>query len=377
MSWRLVRQKLKEFENNKLSWGRCYHHMIDRDDAEAFRDAYVGCNVLLWDECSMMTEFQRQKITAQYANHKHIFCGDLGYQLPPPSLNGKIENEIDVSWFKQKIHHSENHRCKCPILMKILTKLREFIKSKKSKQFINKYVIDIFTEFNRITNKKDLQASYKIDDYILVSINKYIEEYDKLFTGKFETEKYFITGKNRLLSKGDIVISKDTPKMSVVRHAFTVHSVQGETAEKMLYIDTRRLFCNRMIYTALSRARTIEQIMLIIPDEQEPIIEITENIPVLEPLVEGLVYQLTCNITGQIYYGSTLNMTERIKSHESSSNKCRSKLVTARGDYSVIILHRIVASKKKIQELLELTESGLILNNPCVNLVAPHTKNWR
>ena len=48
------------------------------------------------------------------------------------------------------------------------------------------------------------------------------------------------------------------------RHGFTIHSVQGETFEEIIYIDSRNLFDPRMGYTAISRARRWEQIKIIV-----------------------------------------------------------------------------------------------------------------
>ena len=48
-----------------------------------------------------------------------------------------------------------------------------------------------------------------------------------------------------------------------IRHAFTTHSIQGETATDKLFIDSSKMFDTRMFYTAISRAKTIEQIYII------------------------------------------------------------------------------------------------------------------
>ena len=63
---------------------------------------------------------------------------------------------------------------------------------------------------------------------------------------------------------GEIVIgSKPEGVRSSLQHAFTIHSIQGETAEERLYIDITKLNSMRMIYTALSRAKYLSQIYII------------------------------------------------------------------------------------------------------------------
>ena len=66
------------------------------------------------------------------------------------------------------------------------------------------------------------------------------------------------------LHNGDIVISDKEVRGSEERYAFTVHQTQGETIEEDIYIDMDNLFdpC-RMLYTAISRAKRIDQIHLV------------------------------------------------------------------------------------------------------------------
>jgi ATP-dependent exoDNAse (exonuclease V) alpha subunit len=42
-----------------------------------------------------------------------------------------------------------------------------------------------------------------------------------------------------------------------------VHSIQGETAEHNLYINMDNYFDSRILYTAISRAKTLDQIYLV------------------------------------------------------------------------------------------------------------------
>ena len=53
-----------------------------------------------------------------------------------------------------------------------------------------------------------------------------------------------------------------------VRHAFTAHSIQGETAYEKLFIESSRMFDARMFYTAISRAKKLSQIFIVEPNEE-------------------------------------------------------------------------------------------------------------
>ena len=96
----------------------------------------------------------------------------------------------------------------------------------------------------------------------------------KLDLAIFKTQKYRITGNDRIHSNGEILISEQPPKniSHEVQHAFTIHSIQGETAKHLLFVDARRMFEMQHWYTALSRAQYIDQIFIIdapLPDPTE------------------------------------------------------------------------------------------------------------
>jgi hypothetical protein len=63
-------------------------------------------NVLIIDEISMMTDEEKEKIINRFNRHKIIFCGDVGFQLPPiEGQEFKITNDYPI------ITHNKNYRC--------------------------------------------------------------------------------------------------------------------------------------------------------------------------------------------------------------------------------------------------------------------------
>ena len=76
-------------------------------------------------------------------------------------------------------------------------------------------------------------------------------------------EKYLIKNNSKDYSNGDIVFSKKNIK-NELRHVYKVHSIQGETAKNKLFIDKEKFFTSQSFYTAISRAKNINQIYLII-----------------------------------------------------------------------------------------------------------------
>ena len=100
---------------------------------------------------------------------------------------------------------------------------------------------------------------YGVEDMILCSThnqkNKYTERFKHL-------EKYSVLENSRDYSNGEIVIGPKPHKVRCeLRHAFTVHSIQGETAKNKLFIDLDRFRSMKMLYTAMSRAKRMDQIV--------------------------------------------------------------------------------------------------------------------
>jgi hypothetical protein len=254
-SWKLARCKNKETGINCSVWARLI--TVDPIRISEIKEKY---NCLIIDEVSMMTEEQKKFIFKTYSNMKIIMCGDLGYQLPP------IENdeEMNTTGFDNIITYNTNYRCKDEKLKQILNTLREMISQEKNIHQINKWVINEFTKLGRMISIEDLKEKYNVNDMILCGTNQLKDYYTGLFTGKFPIEKYYVLENNRLYCNGEIVIGEKPIKTkSEIRHCFTTHSIQGETAEFNLFIDSKKMFDSRMFYTAISRARYLHQIFII------------------------------------------------------------------------------------------------------------------
>jgi hypothetical protein len=249
-SWKLARNKATEYNCNVSVWAR-----LITNDPEMISLVKRFSNVLLIDECSMMTEDEKNKIFELYGDMKIIFCGDLGYQLS--SFNGV---EMNTNGFDKIIEHNTNYRCKDSRLLALLQELRKMIFEKKSLGQINQFVNSYFVKCNRIITKDILQNLYKVDDMILVGTNELKKQYTELFPS---LEKYYCLETNRIHSNGEIVIGSKPECKSELRHAYTTHSIQGETAYHNLYIESSKMFNPRMFYTALSRAKTLDQIYII------------------------------------------------------------------------------------------------------------------
>ena len=76
-------------------------------------------------------------------------------------------------------------------------------------------------------------------------------------------EKYRVKNNSRDYKNGSIIYKSVKNIQKQLQHGFTIHSIQGETATTNLYIDLNRQKSIRMLYTAISRAKNIDQIYLI------------------------------------------------------------------------------------------------------------------
>jgi hypothetical protein len=249
-SWKLARNKEEEYKCKVSVWAR-----LLTEDPEMISIVKRYSNVLLVDECSMLTEGEKQQIFNTYQDMKIIFCGDLGFQLS--SFNGI---EMNSNGFDEIIQNNTNYRCKDKLLLELLDSLRLMISYDRPTQEINNFVVNWFKQKNRIITIEELKNIYDVNDMILVGTNQIKDIYTEMFKDK---EKYYCKENNRLYSNGQIVIGNKPECKNELRHAYTTHSIQGETAYHKLFIDSEKMFNARMFYTAISRAKTLDQIFII------------------------------------------------------------------------------------------------------------------
>jgi len=249
-SWKLARNKQNEYGCKVSVWAR-----LITDDPEMISLVKRYSNVLLIDECSMMTENEKQAIFSLYGDMKIIFCGDLGFQLS--SFNGE---EMKPTGFNDIIQNNINYRCTDSRLLELLKNLREKISNNCATAGMNYYVKEFFKKHGKIINADTLKSLYKVNDMVLVGTNEVKDKYTEMFK---HLEKYYCKENNRVYSNGDIVIGEKPDCKCELRHAYTTHSIQGETAQYNLYIDSSKMFDTRMFYTAISRAKTLDQVFII------------------------------------------------------------------------------------------------------------------
>tara|TARA_R100001460_G_scaffold11140_2_gene26178 strand:+ start:578 stop:3391 length:2814 start_codon:yes stop_codon:yes gene_type:complete len=244
-SWKLARKKSEEYKIDSS----VFHYLITKDP-QVWMPNLRNYNTLIIDEISMMNNNEKNLILKRFKHHKIIFCGDLGYQLPP--IEGYEFNPDKLPLFK----HTKNYRCQCEVLAKILMNCRKLIE----KDLIDIDTKEIVKNFGFEIHKKE-NINYSVEDLIITKTHKNKDYYTEKYK---DIEKYIVKENTRDYSNGEIVIgSKPEGVLSELQHAFTIHSIQGETCKDTLFIDINKMNCLRMLYTALSRAKLFSQIKII------------------------------------------------------------------------------------------------------------------
>ena len=92
---------------------------------------------------------------------------------------------------------------------------------------------------------------------------------------------------------------------------------------------------------------------------------------------QGKIYKIVCNISNEIYIGSTIQtLNQRLAVHKSIKVKCSSYKILERGDYKIELIKNYPCKSKWE---LEEEEAKYIRENECINKTIPHRtrKEWR
>ena len=240
-TWKLTRNKANDYNCKANTIAK-----IESSDPSVFGPQLRFCNVLVIDEVSMMSEKSKQQILKNMAGCKIIFCGDIGYQLPPFEEGNNEEFKKDIT----EIKHTHNYRAECEKLRELMIHCRSMMDKNKN---IIPYVL------NNIPSRETPQYNHETD-MILATMHSIKNEYTEKYKDKM---KYVITQSDEVYGRGEVYYQVPNTKHHELRHGYTTHSIQGETMKGNIFIDLRGVYDNRMIYTMISRAKRLSQIILI------------------------------------------------------------------------------------------------------------------
>ena len=253
-SWKLSTTEQKEYsQKNNEFLPVSVHNRLFKTFGNP--EIYKKYSNYIIDEASMITEKQKHIVLKAIVG-KVIMCGDINYQLPPLE-EGEEMTENDFDNVREL---TKNYRFKCEKLKKIIAIMRDCIKNNKPFN-INHFKDNI----NRI-KKNQVKGLYNKEDLILVSRHIFNTEYNEILK---DIEKYKVIENLTSHKNGEIVYEKIKGVGMELRHGYTIHSIQGETHRKKLFIDMREINNLRMIYTAISRATRLEDIYFITETPEE------------------------------------------------------------------------------------------------------------
>ena len=245
-SWKLARNKQEELGI------RCdVHYNLTCQDPEIYKKIQRSCNVLIIDEISMLDNRMKELIFERFKMCKIIMCGDNGYQLDGFNIHGDTYIPFNEDGFDNIIQYNTNYRVKCDKLKYHLEEIRNLIKTNPTQ--VRNYVIK---NFENITDIKD----YCVEDMILTRTHILKDKYTEQFK---DLHKYYVLKTDRKYCKGQIITNHKPECECILQHAFTVHSIQGETANNNLFIEIEKMTDEKALYTAISRAREWKQIKII------------------------------------------------------------------------------------------------------------------
>lgn len=261
-SWKLCAAKKEEYGIPAFPKA----HLIDGGGVDTKHSVKITNNYNVWiiDEVSQMSEEELKILRKVGYGSKLINIGDIGYQLPCVSgTPATVESFGNIHTVK----YTKTFRFQCPRLEHLLNNIRQKIDNQWGGWEILNYIIRECKD-RVIESEEDI---YNINDYILTYTNKTKDKYTDKYKGTFgDLEKVMFTERYKEYFNGTIkIFNKDELKelsRFKAQHGFTTHCIQGETipVENKIFIDIERFQADpRLIYTAMSRARKLEQIYFI------------------------------------------------------------------------------------------------------------------
>ncbi len=226
---------------------------------------------LYCDEATMLEQIVYDMITKMPgANHMRIlFGGDFDDKGRP--FQTTFNSVMNVKPLRTKLFPND-YRCVAgDALVGIKQTIRDFMYAHYGDTAkLVAFVKDL--QKDRIISRADVPELYGLEDWILTgTIQSYTRWTEQL---RDKGEKYIVTKHTptdvyAALNGEDVALNGDIIHYDngrcELRHAFTIHSAQGKTITDTVFIDMERMdFDYCLLYTAISRAKTLDQIYLVV-----------------------------------------------------------------------------------------------------------------
>ena len=232
------------------------------------------CKTIVLDELTLINSSIIDKVINDFPDKRIILIGDIdkdgfNFQCSMSSMDGfqlfHPKNYDDC----QMINFTTNYRFDDELNNK-LDDLRKFMKLNSHKtnkiELLNEYVKNSFSECYI-----DKEQLYFSDGYMGISSlqeDKLNFKYTNYFLDKGGCRPIYYNNKtifNKNIFKGGISYEKPSHNNYDIRLFESVHACQGKTvpSKSLLFIIIEKNFDYQLLYTALSRARSLSQIRII------------------------------------------------------------------------------------------------------------------
>ena len=320
-----------------------------------------SCSVIVWDEVSQWSMPACHQAIKRFPHHLHIFCGDPGYQLPYIPDPNDPQPPFTIAQFAALgypiTRYDWSYRITNPSpvdpLRLLCISLRAMMGADATTEALLEHVAKSIPPGHVLTAQDVVESRYQdIEETVLCSTNNHLREYNSALkerqwvgvklslnvtsTGVAASASSTRKRKFRALEgsrdppNGTITISAEPPgPKSEERYASTVHDYQGRDTDKPIYIDTRYMFAREHPYTAVSRAKSIEQIYLVIGTPEPPSAKYQRT----------KIYRIASPHTDRVYIGHTTHPDlQRYFQGHINDRKRTSRHVVAKGDASIELI---------------------------------------
>lgn len=257
--WNLICGMKKKYNNIKGYSIPNLTGYCDNYKVEKIVDNYIKYIVI--DEITLLNKKDILNIIKSYS-HCYIFIlGDV--DLDGFFYQCKLDNnQLFLPENCQYVKYTKNYRFNDELNNK-LDELRSFMRDGKDCLLLEEWVKQNFS----MCYKKIEDVEYRDEDIGISGINDYSNNYNlltKYFVNKGSKEKYFVKKTNKVKGeyKGDESLPGSNTEMKLFK---TIHSFQGLDLNEhnKIIINISSVFDYNLFYTALSRARRLDQIVIL------------------------------------------------------------------------------------------------------------------
>lgn len=316
-------------------------------------------SVLVWDEVSQWSMDACHHALLRFPHHLQIFCGDPGYQLPyigeeaPFSIAGfqSLGYPITRYDYSFRIKGGANDP-----LRVLCNSLRAMMDQGATTEVLLEHVAKSLPPGQVLTAQDVVESCYQdIEEMVLCSTNFHLQEYNTALkerqwhgvklnlsvwsngmvgvtTNPTRKRKFRALEGSKDPPNGTITISAEPPgPKSEERYASTIHDYQGRDTDQNIYIDSRQMFAREHPYTAVSRAKQIEQIYLVVGTPEPPSAKYqrTKIYRIASPHTDRVYIGLTTSEDLQSYFKGHLRDRKRTSRHVVKSGDAYIELVEA------------------------------------------------